>query len=199
MESTLKNMICSLLGITMVASASVGYIYQLTAQPIAEAKERATQDALKMVLPEFDNNVISEYTIDELPIAVYTASQSGEVVGYAVKSCSKQGYSGLITLMIGISPNGDLLDINVLSQNETPGLGSKMKDADNSLIRSVKGRNISNLDLRVKKDGGDIDALTGATISSRAYGDAIDRAYKAVAKVNPTKASAKGEKGADNE
>ncbi len=199
MESTLKNMICSLLGITMVTSASVGYVYQLTAEPIAQAKESATQEALKMVLPEFDSNVISESTIDELPTIIYTASKGDDVVGYAVKSISKQGYAGAITLMVGISPKGDLLDVNVLSQNETPGLGSKMKDADNSLIRSVKGRNISKLDLRVKKDGGDIDALTGATISSRAYGDAISRAFKAVADLKTAKASASEGKGAKDE
>ncbi|MFR9620778.1 MAG: RnfABCDGE type electron transport complex subunit G [Rikenellaceae bacterium] len=193
MESSLKNMVLSLLSVTVVASASVGYVYQLTAAPIAAAKEQATQSALKMVLPEFDANVISDLMIDDLQTVVYTASKSNEVIGYAVKSISNQGYAGAITLMVGIAPNGDLLDVSVLSQNETPGLGSKMKDADNSLIKSVKGRNISKLDLRVKKDGGDIDALTGATISSRAYGDAIARAYKAVDQVKLAK------KGANNE
>ncbi len=180
MENTLKNMVLSLLGITLVTSAGVAMVNRVTEEPIAAAAAAATEAALTVVLPAFDANTMESVTIDELPIDVYTATSGGEVVGYAVKSATKNGYSGLITMMVGISPTGELLDVNILSQSETPGLGSKITEEGNNVISSIKGKSLFDLDLRVSKDGGDIDALSGATISSRAYGDAVSRAFEAV-------------------
>ena len=74
---------------------------------------------------------------------------------------------------------GRVLNVNVLEQNETPGLGTKMADEGNPLFASFEGRNPGEMKLAVKKDGGDVDALTAATISSRAYVDAMARAYAA--------------------
>ena len=81
--------------------------------------------------------------------------------------------------MVGFAPDGQILNIRVLEQAETPGLGTKMVDAGNPLEKSFVGRNPAQMKLGVKKDGGDVDALTAATISSRAYVDAVSRAYKA--------------------
>ena len=91
--------------------------------------------------------------------------------------------------VLGFTPDGEVINVNVLKQAETPGLGTKMAAADNVLLRSVKGQKLEekklvNGKLAVAKDGGDVDALTAATISSRAYVDAINRAwmaYKSVA------------------
>lgn len=180
MENSLKNMVLSLLGVTLITSACVAMVQKITAEPIAAANLAATEAALTMVLPPFDKNTMESTTIDELPIDIYTAESGGEVVGYAVKSVTKKGYAGEITLMVGISPEGELLNVNVLAHSETPGLGSNLTDPENIVLASVKGKNLADVDLRVKKDGGEVDALSGATISSRAFGDAVGRAYEAV-------------------
>ncbi len=179
MKSTLKNMIASLLGITMIASAGVGLVYQITAEPIAQAAIAATNAALAEVLPTFDDTSLKNLSIDDMPIDVYTAKQSGNVVGYAVKTMTKSGFNGTFVLMVGLTPDGKVINVNVLSHAETPGLGTKMMDEGNPLLGGIQGKELSKVDLRVSKDGGEVDALTAATITSRAYLDAIGRAQKA--------------------
>ena len=189
MKSTLVNMTAVLFGITLVASAGVGAVNMITAEPIAQAEQAAKVEALKVVLPPFDQTVPEALTIDDMPITVYTATKGGQVAGYAVESMTKNGFGGAINMMVGFTPDGEVINVNVLKQAETPGLGTKMADADNVLLRSVKGQKLEekkhvNGKLAVAKDGGDVDALTAATISSRAYVDAINRAwmaYKSVA------------------
>ncbi len=179
MKSTLINMVAVLFVITLVASAGVGYIYQLTAEPIAQANKQAEQEALLQVLPEFDATTVEALTIDQLPIEVNVATKQGEVVGYAVKSQTNSGFGGNIVMMVGFDTAGTILNVNVLKQAETPGLGTKMAEPGNVLLLSVQGKNPAQMNLAVKKDGGDVDALTAATISSRAYVEAIKRATEA--------------------
>ena len=189
MKSTLLNMTAVLFGITLVASAGVGVVNMITEEPIAAAKEAATKAALTEVLPAFDATTAEVLTIDEMPITVYTATSAGAVSGYAVQSMTKQGFGGVVRLMVGFTPEGEVVNVSVLEQAETPGLGTKMADEGNALLGSVKGQKLEEKKLvdgklAVKKDGGDVDALTAATISSRAYVDAINRAwmaYKSVA------------------
>lgn len=173
-----------LFGITLIASAGVGTVNMITAEPIALAEQAAKTTALTSVLPAFDHTASETLTIDDMPITVYTATSEGDVIGYAVESMSKQGFSGAISLMVGFTPSGGVINVNVLKQNETPGLGTKMADEGNPLLESVKGQDLTqkklvNGKLAVTKDGGDVDALTAATISSRAYVDAINRAWMA--------------------
>ena len=175
MKSTLLNMTAVLFGITLIASAGVGAVNMITAEPIAQAEQAAKTAALNGVLPAFDETAAETLTIDEMPITVYTATKGGQLAGYAVESMTKNGFGGAINMMVGFTPDGEVINVNVLKQAETPGLGTKMADADNVLLRSVKGQK-----LEEKK----LDALTAATISSRAYVDAINRAwmaYKSVA------------------
>ena len=189
MKSTLVNMTAVLFGITLVASAGVGVVNMITEEPIALAKEAATKSALTEVLPTFESTEEQTLTIDELPITVYTARNGGEVAGYAVQTMTKQGFNGVVRLMVGFTPDGEVVNVNVLEQSETPGLGTKMADEGNVLLGSIQGQKLENKKLvggklAVTKDGGDVDALTAATISSRAYVDAVNRAwmaYKSVA------------------
>lgn len=190
MKSTLINMVMVLFVITLIASAGVGAVNMITLEPIAKAKAAAVTEALNKVLPAFEQSTSQELTIDELPIAVYTATGAdGAVVGYAVQTATKTGFSGLIRMMVGFTPAGEVINVNVLEQSETPGLGNKMCDDGNPLITSIQGKELGAMQLidgklAVRKDGGDVDALTAATISSRAYCDAINRAwmaYKSVA------------------
>ena len=179
MKSTLFNMVAVLFTVTLIASAGVGAVNMITADAIAEANASATKQAVSNVLPTFENTEVSEQTIDDMPIKVYTATNSGEKVGYAVESMTKSGFGGVIRLMVGFAPDGQILNVNVLQQAETPGLGTKMADEDNALLNSIKDKKAWEIEFKVKKDGGELDALTAATISSRAYYEAVQRAYQA--------------------
>jgi electron transport complex protein RnfG len=182
MKSTLINMVAVLFSITLIASAGVGAVNMITVEPIAAAKAAATEAALGVVLPAFDKTESEELTIDEMPIVVYTATNAGETVGYAVETMTKSGFSGVVKLMVGFLPDGTINNVNVLQQAETPGLGTKMCDEGNPLLAGVKGKE-GTATFRVKKDGGEVDALTAATISSRAYLDAVNRACVAMMNV----------------
>ena len=177
MKSTLFNMVAVLFTITLVASAGVGGVNMITAEAIAEAKQLAVTQAVKNVLPEFAESSVTELAVDEIPVKVYTATSGDEVKGYAVETMTKIGFGGAIRMMVG----------------------SKMCDEGNALITSVQGKNPADMKLRVKKDGGDVDALTAATISSRAYVDAVARAYEAFAAVSGKNGVVDGVSGATAE
>ncbi len=194
MKSTLINMVLVLFAITAIAAASVGGVYLLTKEPIAIATENAKKEALAQVLPAFEQTTMSALSLDGLDLEVYTATAaSGEVVGYAINTATMSGFSGLFRLMVGLDTDGTVINVNVLSHSETPGLGSKMADEENSLLMSVKDKKINDINWGMSKNGGDIDALTAATISSVAYADAVQRAMNAYNQV------AGGQKGASNE
>lgn len=179
MESSLKNMVLVLFTITLLSSAAVGGVYILTEEPIQKAKEAAVNNALEQVLPDFDAKTSETIEVNSLPIVVHTATFAGKAVGYAAESISKNGFGGTIRLMVGFDTDGSILNINVLEQKETPGLGTKMADEGNVLLLSFKDKQPADINMTVKKDGGDIDALTAATISSRAYAEAVAVAYEA--------------------
>lgn len=179
MESSLKNMVVVLFTITLVSSAAVGGVYMITKEPIERAKAAAVNDALKQVLPEYEATSSQTIEVSDMSIVTHTATLSGKSVGYAVESISKNGFGGAVRLMVGFDTEGKILNINVLEQKETPGLGTKMTDEGNPLLTSFKDKNASEINMTVKKDGGDIDALTAATISSRAYTEAVAIAYEA--------------------
>ena len=130
-ESSFKNMVLVLLGITLIASFSLGAVYNLTKEPIAKAQQAKKEAAIKQVVPDFDlietRAVAPEGGGDSLVVS--KATMQGEVVGYAVESYSNQGYGGRINLMIGFTPDGIIYNTAVLKHAETPGLGDKMDAA----------------------------------------------------------------------
>lgn len=192
MKSTLFNMVAVLFTITLIASAAVGAVNMITEEPIAAAKAQATTEAVANVLPAFEQNAVAEQEIDGMPIKVYTATNGDEVVGYAVESMTKTGFGGAIRMMVGFLPDGKIYNVNVLEQAETPGLGTKMCDEGNVLLSSIKDKDADEVKFAVKKDGGELDALTAATISSRAYYDAVARAHQAFQVASGQKAEADG-------
>lgn len=208
MESSLKNMVLVLFTITLLSSAAVGGVYMLTEEPIAQAKVAAVNNALKQVLPEYEATASQDIEVNALPVKVHTATVADKAVGYAVESTSKNGFGGAVRLMVGFDAEGTILNINVLEQKETPGLGTKMTDEGNALLASLKGKDAAQVKMTVKKDGGDIDALTAATISSRAYAEAVAIAYEAYKVASGKQATAgdvatgatkQAEKGGENE
>jgi electron transport complex protein RnfG len=183
-ESTFKNMLLSLTLISLGASAALGYVYELTKTPIEVSKMNKKLDAIKIVVPAFTNNPNEEMyklpTGDGDSLEVYPAKKDGELVGLAVKTFSKKGFSGQIGLMAGFKPDGTIVNITVLEQKETPGLGTKM--AEPAFKDQFIGKNPAGFKLKVKKDGGNVDAITAATISSRAFCDAILKAQNTIMK-----------------
>ena len=179
-ESTFMNMIITLLVITLIAGVSLGLINDLTVGPKAQAKLERKISALKNVLPEFNNNPVDDVRLIKSDLAkdsieIYTAFLNKKQTGTAIVSSSEKGYSGLIKIMVGFNPDGVIKNITVLEQKETPGLGTKMKGE--KFIRQFRGKHPSNYNLKVKKDQGDVDALTGATITTRAFTEATQMAY----------------------
>ena len=179
MESSLKNMVLVLFTITLISSAAVGGVYMITKEPIAQAKVAAVNNALQQVLPQYEATTSQTIEVNSLPIVAHTATVADKAVGYAVESISKNGFGGAVRLMVGFDTKGNIININVLEQKETPGLGTKMAEDGNALLLSLKDKNAAEVNMTVKKDGGDIDALTAATISSRAYAEAVAVAYEA--------------------
>ncbi|MDE7474255.1 MAG: RnfABCDGE type electron transport complex subunit G [Duncaniella sp.] len=184
MKSSLGNMVLSLGVITVVAAAALAGVYTATEQPIAEAKAAKQKAAIGDVLPaiQFNNNPAeeaAEITVDGETVTVFPARQDGELVGMAVESHDTNGFSGLITVMYGFNPAGDITGYAVMQHAETPGLGSKMGEWFSNPAHTIIGLNPAASNLTVSKDGGDVDAITAATISSRAFLRALDLANKA--------------------
>ena len=180
MESSLKNMVIVLGSITLVASAAVGGIYLLTKEPIEAAQAKKINDAIAQVMPPFDNVPAQEAFTKEADgetVKIYPASKEGEIVGYAIETFSKNGFGGQISLMVGFLPDGTIQDISVISHNETPGLGDKIQKSKSDFAVQFEGKNPETFKLAVTKDGGDVDAITASTISSRAFTDAVARGY----------------------
>ncbi len=183
-ESTFKNMALALTLISMVSATCLGFVYELTKKPIALSNLNKKITAIKQVVPEFTNNPNDE--MFRLPadngdsLDIYPAKQNDIIVGYAVNTYTTEGFSGEIILMSGFSPDGTIINITVLEHKETPGLGTKM--AEPLFKDQFNNKNPEEFELRVKKDGGQVDAITAATISSRAFCDAVQRAYNTLKK-----------------
>lgn len=179
--STLRNMVMGLLCVTVLSGSCVGGMYLLTKSQIAQAEKEKQEAAIKAVLPDFDRLEARQI---ETPdgngtLTAYTAYVQDAPVGTAIQTFTKKGFAGEIRLMAGVLPDGTLYRVQVLQHAETPGLGSKMTDP--KFAGQFENRHPQTFRLRVKKDGGDVDAITAATISSRAYCDALDRAFNTLA------------------
>lgn len=191
MKSTLVNMVLSLGIITIIAAALLAGVYSLTEKPIKEAALNKQIEAISAVTPEFNNDPVAE-AIDiipdgeETPVKVFPAKKDGNLVGAAVESYSSKGFSGDIKLIYGFDIDGNITGYEVMSHAETPGLGAKMGEWFRSPEgkRNVIGLNPATSNMTVTKDGGDVDAITAATITSRAYLDALTRAHKAFVKMS---------------
>lgn len=174
-------MVVTLLVITLVSASAVGFVYKITAEPISRAKAEKITRAIAQVLPAFDNDpgaTKAEQTVDGKQIAVYTATQGQDTVGYAVETFTNAGFAGEIKLMVGFLKDGTINRVETLSHNETPGLGNKIERSKSDFAVQFDGKNPADFKLAVRKDGGDVDAITASTISSRAFCDAVGRAYE---------------------
>jgi Na+-translocating ferredoxin:NAD+ oxidoreductase subunit G len=174
LESTLLNMVLSLVLISMVMSATLAFVYEKTKGPIEAASKQKEINSIKQVMPEFDNDPATAKT-EKDGVVIYRLKKGNMLVGYAVKSYTEKGFGGHAEIMAGFLPDGKIYNIIILQHRETPGLGTKM--AEPLFNRQFMGKNPATFKLKVKKDGGQVDAITAATVSSRAYCDALQRAF----------------------
>ena len=181
-------MVIALFVITVVSALLVALVNDVTKGAI-ELSQQQTKDAAKykvLGVTSEEAIVLSDTTrlIGDFAVTISTVAsrEDNTLLGYAVEapSITRSGYADRITLMVGFKEQAGEAVVNlveVLSQKETPGLGANMTKAGNSLERSIVGKSASALKFSVSKEGGSFDALTGSTISSRAYANAVETAY----------------------
>lgn len=203
-DSTMRNMVLVLGCISLLAGVTLAGVSVLTSEPIELAQREKKVSSIREVLPAFDNEPPSEVVSVDVagvgPMNVYPARMGDEPVGYAVESFSGSGFGGLISVMVGFDAGGVVTGYSVLDHAETPGLGDQMVDwfkpvqaPERSGVErlfgftveqpernsNILGRSPGEEPFRVSKDGGSVDAITAATITSRAFLEAVNRAYLA--------------------
>ena len=193
-------MLLVLTGVTAISVALLAYVNEQTKGPIAEANAKTLNKALKQVLPEFTNNPVGESdTIFSekdgkkvVDFIVYPAKKGEEWVGSAVES-KAMGFGGELKVLVGFDAKGKIYNYSLLAHTETPGLGSKAdkwfgaydatkgeKAVTHEMSKkSIIGMSPGEGELKVSKDGGQVDAITASTITSRAFLNAINKAYEA--------------------
>lgn len=182
-KSNFKNMVICLTLVCLVCSAILAAVYSVTYEPIEAAKKAAVTESIGKVLPE--GGCIGEEKIASLggkEYSYYEQTSGEEVCAYAVKSATV-GFGGPLVLMVGVLPDGTVYNVSVLdANNETPGLGAKCK-TDQGFLSQWKGFGAGKV-LKVKQDGGDVDAITASTITSRAFTLAVANAVELVKTIN---------------
>lgn len=167
-------MLLSLTVIAVVAGGVLGLVSKVTAEPIAKAEKAKKEAAIKAVLPEFDK--LEAKTIDGAECN-YAFDAQGQPVGVAIESGSDKGFGGHLGVMVGFDNEGTITGYQIVQTAETPGLGAKAGEWFQKEGKApVIGLNPAE-PLKVKKDGGSIDAISGSTITSRAFCESINNAY----------------------
>ena len=178
---TIVQMVVVLLLIAVICSAGVAAIYDATKDTIQQQKDEKEQASLKLVLPEYDNDLKKDMITINLngeSYQCYVAKKGGQPVGYAVKAGNMNGYNGHVEVLTGFLPDGTIINTQATVLAETPGLGQKAIEP--KYHDQFNGKNPNAFRLTVKKDGGDVDAISAATITSRAYAHAVQTAYDAL-------------------
>ena len=190
LESSLLNMTLVLTGVAVVMGGILAFVNHLTEDPIQQQKEKAITDGIKTVMVCNDLVVANTdevtQTIDgkEVAYTIYEIKdQQGKELGAAVESTTI-GFGGDLKVLVGFNPEGIILGYTLLEHAETPGLGAK---ADLWFQKGQKGDIIGMTPatpLVVSKDGGQVDAITASTITSRAFLKAVNNAYTAYKQKN---------------
>ena len=175
-------MALALTGFSVIAGGVLGWVNDVTAEPIAQANAKILSDAIAVVVPGFDNNPAESPEMVEMEgvsYKIYKATKGGEFIGAAVEA-SSNAFGGALTVLVGFDPEGNIIDYSLLKHTETPGLGSKAADWFKKGAKGdITGMNPGEKPLTVSKDGGQVDAITASTITSRAFLLAVNNAYAA--------------------
>ena len=181
-------MLLSLTLIALVAAAALAGVYMLTKDPIAAAMTEKQQSAIMQVLPEVEGDIRIAEAEQSNGVTLHKAYVGEEWVGTAVEASTKGNqnmpFGGVFRLIVGFDNVGNVVNYVVLEQAETPGLGALMttwfKNADKP-GQNILGKNPATTNFTVSKDGGDVDAITASTITSRAFLEVVVKAYNAIA------------------
>ena len=187
LPSTLPNMLCVLTLISVIAAGALAYVNKITAGPIEENKARTLAEGINSVLGVADAKVENTSEAEDAngnPVIIYTTDK-----GVAVQAIDPNGFGGKLSVLVGFAEEGTIKGYTVLDHAETPGLGAKagfwfQKGEKGDII----GKNPEEKELTVSKDGGDVDAITASTITSRAFLRAVNVAYHAYAGASATDA-----------
>jgi len=156
--------------VCVVAAIALARVYDFTKEPIAMQRRLAKLRAVEAVLPEHENqpdqNTVDVGLGDGDTRTVYLGLSEERVNGLAFEVTNSEGYGGEIVAMLGLDPNGTIFGVEIVRLAETPGLGAKI--ANPEFRSQFKGKSLTNTNFMLKKDGGDLDQITGATISPRA-------------------------------
>ncbi len=172
-------MLLTLLMVTAVAAFTLSMIYNITKEPIEQGRYERKQAAISFVVPEFDE-LLTKFFMppdgrDSLEFNF--AYKEGELVGIAVQTYTTMGFSGYISAMVGFYPDKRIYDVVHLQHAETPGLGDKIEKDRSDWSNQFRNFDPSKKTIKLKQDQGDVDGIAAATITARAYCDAINRAY----------------------
>ena len=185
LKSSITNMALVLTGVAVITGGILAYVNNLTSGPIAQQKEKALADGIKAVMGGGELSVAKTDTVrqndekgKEMTYIIYQTQDSQKKdLGAAVESTT-QGFGGDLKILVGFDPEGNILGYTLLEHAETPGLGAK---ADQWFQKGAKGDIIGKNpkeQLVVSKDGGQVDAISGSTITSRAFCELINNAYE---------------------
>jgi len=186
LESSLLNMVLVLTGVAVIMGGILAYVNHLTEGPIAQQKEKTLADGIKavmvcddIVVAKTDEVIQNDAKGKELVFKIYQVTDAqGKDLGAAVESTT-MGFGGDLKVLVGFNPEGTIMGYTLLEHAETPGLGAK---ADKWFQKDQKGDIIGKSPvepLTVSKDGGQVDAITASTITSRAFLKAVNNAYNA--------------------
>ena len=188
LESSLLNMVLVLTGVAVIMGAILAWVNSVTSGPIEEQKEKALADGIKTVMQAKDITVSKTDTLRQTNVKgkeeVFIIYNNEK--GAAVESVT-DGFGGKLRVLVGFNPEGQILGYTLLEHSETPGLGAK---ADKWFQKGEKGSIVGltpSDPLVVTKDGGQVEAITASTITSRAFLKAVNNAYNAY-KVTPADA-----------
>ena len=167
--------------ICSAAATALALAYNLTKEPIAYQQRLKKLNAIRAVQPDYDNEPDKDFV--DIPVAndkkggdlatrFYITKKGGAFAGAAF-AVSASGYGGAIDIMLGLAPDGTITGIQILNHTETPGLGAKI--TEEKFIHQFNSKNLSNTKWALKKDGGELNQITGATISPRAVVNALHR------------------------
>lgn len=184
--SSFKNMLIVLTLVSIFAATALAGVYVLTKEKIKEVSENKLSSIISVVVPnaekcEIIKDTIASYDDSTKFLYFFTVTKGDKIIGTAVQSYTNNGFGGEIKVMIGFDSLGNIIDSDVLEHHETPGLGNKTAKSVSDWNKQFIGKNPQSPTFNIikageKKEGDNIDAITAATISSKAYIDAIIRA-----------------------
>ena len=173
----------------LICTGLVAAVNQQTVDKIKQQEQQELMRVLHQLIPDemHDNELTAQCTLlldkdalgTDIPMPAYIATNAGKPVAIAIEAIAPDGYNGNIKLIVGISTKGEVLGVRTLAHQETPGLGDKIDLRKSNWVSQFVGKVLGSADDKqwlVKKDGGDFDQFTGATITPRAYVKAVKNA-----------------------